>query len=129
MQVRKRTRRAGVRVNLTLQLLPQDGGETSSVLHATPLRASRGLALRHIARTFDIPMGRVIFLCTPVSVRPAVGDGGTRISTLVSDLAALVEGAQRVLVVPPRKMMKISRELTDDPVRRPLAMACDRKQQ
>ena len=115
--MRKRTRRAGVRVNLTLQLIPGDarGGDgTVSVLHATPLRASRGLALRHLTRTFDLSMDGAVFLCTPTSVRAI--EGGTLVGTLVSDLAALVEGAHRVVVVPPRRQTRISQELSEDMV-------------
>ena len=124
-QIRKRARRFGVRVNLTLQvchrtamprcsvacwpcdvrvdstlpdtsasrcirspsrcpscyacvqLAPEEStgdGKTGSVLHATPLRASRALALRHVMRAFHFSMSNAVFLCTPASVAHKVRD-------------------------------------------------------
>lgn len=95
-----------------------DEGVTRSVLHATPLRASRSLALRHIMRTLGFTMRQAVFLCTPASVA-AKGDKapGTMLGTLTSDLAALVEGAQRVVVAPPRTQVKMAQKLSDSGVR------------
>lgn len=112
-KVRKRTRHAGVRVNLTLQLAPGQtgaGGETQSVLHATPLRASRALALRHIMQTHGFELSAALFLCTPASVHKKGNKGalGTMLGTLCSDMAQLVEGAQRVVVVPPKTQVEVS---------------------
>jgi hypothetical protein len=119
-RVRKRTRRVGVRCNLTLQLVPGDGGDggdgpTRSVLHATPLRASRGLALRHIVQRFDdLSMTTAVYVCTPASVHAKSSKQGyTLLGTLCSDTAPLVEGAQKVLIVPPSRQMQLSRSLDD----------------
>jgi hypothetical protein len=117
-KVRKRMRAAGVRVNLTLQLAPeagsQDSGKTTSVMHATPLRASRALALRHIAHSNGFSMSQAVFLCTPSSVHAKSNTaGGTVLGTLCSDMSQLVEGAQKVVVVPPRHQVWMSQELSE----------------
>jgi hypothetical protein len=116
-KVRKRCRRAGVRVNLTLQLAPEEKTQdlvTRSVLHATPLRSSRALALRHIMYLFDCAMSEALFLCTPASAKvKGAGRAYSVLGTLCSDLAQLVEGGQLVLVVPPRRQMRLSRAISD----------------
>lgn len=110
-KVRKRTRRVGIRCTLTLQLLPeetQSDDHTHSVLHATPLRASRSLALRHIMHSRNFAMCDAVFLCTPASMHECnEKDGFTVVGSLCSDMAQLVEGAQKVVVVPPSRQMKL----------------------
>ena len=116
-KVRKRTRRVGIRCTLTLQLLPeetQSDEHTHSVLHATPLRASRSLALRHIVQSRNFAMSDAVFLCTPASMHErAEQDGFTVVGSLCSDMAQLVEGAQKVVVVPPSKQMKLGASAVD----------------
>lgn len=113
-RVRKLLRRNGVRCNLTLQLVPADEG-TRSLVHATPLRASRALALRHIVQRFArLSMPSSVYVCTPASVH-AKGEsqGFTLLGTPVSDTMPLVEGAQRVVIVPPTKQMRLSVNLDE----------------
>lgn len=111
-RVRKRVRRVGIRCNLTLQLVPEEttAERTRSVLHATPLRCSRSLALRHIVHSGNFMMADTVFLCTPTSMHAnAAHDGHTVIGALCSDMATLVEGAQKVVVVPPSKLPRLSK--------------------
>jgi hypothetical protein len=113
-RVRKRTRRNGIRCNLTLQLLPEEttAGRTRSVLHATPLRASRSLALRHIVHTRGLTMAEAVFLCTPASMLAhASQQGYTVVGSLTSDMATLVEGAQTVVVVPPSRETRLGKSM------------------
>lgn len=116
-RVRKRTRRVGIRCTLTLQLLPeetQSDKNTHSVLHATPLRASRSLALRHIVQSRNFAMSDAVFLCTPASMHERVEqDGFTVVGSLCSDMAQLVEGAQKVVVVPASRQMKLGADEVD----------------
>lgn len=111
-RVRKRVRRVGIRCNLTLQLVPEETAaeRTRSVLHATPLRCSRALALRHIVHSGNFLMADTVFLCTPASMHAnAAQDGHSVIGALCSDMATLVEGAQKVVVVPPSKLPRLSK--------------------
>eukprot|EP00892_Ulva_mutabilis_P007983 jgi/Ulvmu1/5557/UM023_0093.1 len=111
-RVRKRVRRVGIRCNLTLQLVPEEttAERTRSVLHATPLRCSRALALRHIVHSGNFIMADTVFLCTPASIHAnASKDGHTVVGSLCSDMATLVEGAQKVVVVPPSKLPRLSK--------------------
>jgi hypothetical protein len=114
-KVRKRMRAAGVRVNLTLQLAPKEGERDEriqSVLHCTPLRASRALALRHITQNNGLSMSQALFLCTPSSVHPKNEmSEGTMLGTLCSDMGQLVEGAQKVVVVRPSQQVWMSQDL------------------
>lgn len=112
-RVRKRVRRVGIRCNLTLQLVPEEttAERTRSVLHATPLRSSRALALRHIVHIGNFMMADTVFLCTPASMHAKVAqDGHTVVGALCSDMATLVEGAQKVVVVPPSKLPRLSKQ-------------------
>ena len=111
-RVRKRVRRVGIRCNLTLQLVPEEttAERTRSVLHATPLRCSRALAMRHIVHSGNFVMADTVFLCTPASVHAHVSkDGHTVVGALCSDMATLVEGAQKVVVVPPSRLPRLSK--------------------
>ena len=123
-KIRKRARRVGVRINLTMQLLPEEsagggaGDGAKSVLHATPMRANRALALRHIMRLCGFTMGQAVFLCTPASVAPKGERApGTMLGALASDMQYLIEGAQRVVVVPPRTEVSLNKKLSDSGVR------------
>lgn len=63
-------------------------------------------------------MADAVFLCTPVSMHECTEkDGYTVVGSLCSDMATLMEGAQKVVVVPPTKQMKLgaSTELSDFP--------------
>jgi hypothetical protein len=101
----------------TPQVDPEESsgaGATRSVLHATPLRASRALALRHVMRAFHFTMSNAVFLCTPAAVAHKGEQGpGTVLGTLTSDLVNLIEGAQRVVVVPPRTELNLTKTMRD----------------
>ena len=87
--VRKRVRAVGVRCSLTLQLVPRSGSTAISILHATPLRASRAMALRHLFFGHGLNMAKSTFLCTPAAI--AQGEDGTEIGALCSDMDALIQ--------------------------------------
>lgn len=77
--------------------VPKDD-DFMSVLHITPVRASRSLALRLIARNLGCTLENVLL------VIPTFASEGTKLPDLkiaghTNDLADLVSGVQRVLFV------------------------------
>jgi hypothetical protein len=103
-RLRRRLRAKGLRAQHTLQLVPRGAGEDYlAVLHLTPIRASRALALRHLARRLGLgPDDFAVAALAPelVALGADSGDGGAVVGPYVSDLVDLVGGAQRVFVLP-----------------------------
>ena len=107
-RLKKRLRTKGFRGNYTLQLVPDEEKQHFlCVLHITPIRASRPLALRWIAQTLGLNMSDFT-----VSVTPACLTGDTKLDSLIvpwtSDVADLVGGMQQVQVVVPNEASTIS---------------------
>jgi sucrose-phosphate synthase len=101
-RLKRRLRTKGFRANYTLQLVPQDGpsSEHLAVLHITPVRASRPLALRAISHQLNIPMDNFIVIALPPVV---FGDNLAEavVGPATSDVADLIAGAQKAIVVTP----------------------------
>lgn len=72
-----------------MQLVPETGERTRSILHATPMRASRPLAVRHLAAAHGLDLAASTFLCLPTSVEK--GSDGHTLGTLCSDTVSLVQ--------------------------------------
>eukprot|EP00887_Chlorella_sp_A99_P001559 scaffold8.g1559.t1 len=96
-RLRRRMRSKGLRATYTLQQVPRPGdGDFLSVLHITPVRASRPLAMRFLAHKFGLDLGAVSL----VALVPALDAGRQLAATYTSDAADLLAGQQRVVVVP-----------------------------
>jgi len=76
------------------QPAPQ-GSETLVVLHVTPQRATRALALRYILRSLGRPMDHLALLACPRKIRE-VEEGGLVLSAFTSDFGELLAGWQHV---------------------------------
>jgi len=110
-RLKRRLRTKGFRANYTLQFVPQDGpsNEHFAVLHITPVRASRPLALRAISHQLNIPMDNFIVVAMP-SVVFGQSLADAVVGPATSDVADLVAGAQKVIVVRPESNAAQSKE-------------------
>jgi sucrose-phosphate synthase len=101
-RLKRRLRTKGFRANYTLQFVPQDdpASEHLAVLHITPVRASRPLALRAISHQLNIPMDNFIVVALPPVVSGA-SLADAVVGPATSDVADLVAGAQKVVVAQP----------------------------
>lgn len=99
-RLKKKLRSRGVRANYTLQIVPKQTKEHLAVLHITPIRASRPLALRCLAQYLGINMCDFIMAALPAFMK---GDSKLdgQIVPWTSDAADLVAGMQKVQVVIP----------------------------
>lgn len=99
-RLKRRLRSKGFRANYTLQIVPRGSGENVSVLHITPLRASRPLALRSLAVRMGLEMDSFSCLVLPVEVKgDTVGDAA--LEPWTGDTADLIAGMQSVYVQVP----------------------------
>jgi hypothetical protein len=88
----QRLRATGMRTQLTVQADPASDSD-GLLLHLTPLRASRALALRFLAHSNELPMD-AFTLVTVGKVAP----GGAKVALGSSDGEEMLGGMQRVLV-------------------------------
>ena len=102
-RLRRRMRSKGFRANYTLQQVPRARGgggaseaEFLSVLHITPVRASRPLALRFLAHKVGLDLGSVAV----VALVPEHDPGRQLAACWVTDGPDLVAGSPQVVVVP-----------------------------
>lgn len=110
-RLKRRLRSKGMRASYNLQMVPRGESKFLSVLHITPLRASRPLALRYLTQKLGLPLDNVVVLALAPeatgSAVPGTGAGGVSVSpTLVagcycSDAQDLVGGMQQVCMVLP----------------------------
>ncbi len=110
-RLKRRLRTKGFRANYTLQFVPQDGpsSEHLAVLHITPVRASRPLALRAISHELNVPMDNFIVIALPPVVSgESLADAVVGPAT--SDVADLIAGAQKAIVVQPESSTAQSKE-------------------
>jgi hypothetical protein len=101
-RLRRRLRSNGYRTHLTLSMVPEDASadELTSVIHVTPMRASRALSLRFLAVKFGVDMSKFMVVIVPPFAKQSSG-GNAQIASFSSDLAELVSGLQRVFVQVP----------------------------
>jgi len=97
-RLKNRLRSKGFRANYTLQLVPE-GEEYLAVLHITPIRASRPLALRWYANKAGMNMGDFITTVFPACIRGTKTLDGSLIpwTTDARDLIAGMHCTQIVL--------------------------------
>ncbi|GMH42505.1 hypothetical protein BSKO_10424 [Bryopsis sp. KO-2023] len=106
--IKRKIRRAGVRANIVLQVDESPRGATTvPIVHVTPLRACRSQALRFLMCQVGIPMSRVTIVCGATSLVESEGGGRRRVGFAVSDMSPLLEGSQRVIVMPPNKETQV----------------------
>jgi hypothetical protein len=67
-----------------------------SVLHITPLRASRPLALRYLAQRLDLPLDRVVVLALAPQASGSAEGGDLLAGAYCSDMQDLLGGMQQV---------------------------------
>lgn len=97
-RLKRRMRTKGFRANYTLQIVPSRGAaeDQVAVLHITPVRASRPLALRAIAHRLGLPI-EAFTLILPTDVRgTSVADAVVYQAT--NDTPDLISGALNVFV-------------------------------
>lgn len=106
--IKRRIRRAGVRANIVLQVDESPRGATTTpIVHVTPLRACRSQALRFLMCQIGIPMSEVTIVCCATSLVESAGKGKRKVGFAVSDMGPLLEGSQKVVVVPPNKETQV----------------------
>lgn len=105
-RLKRRLRSKGFRASYTLQLVDRAGADPAAALHLTPVRASRAMALRFLARAW----GRGMDAIAVVAVVPAVDADAGYAEAPTSDLADLVAGVQRVVVLPQARDAQHSEE-------------------
>jgi hypothetical protein len=96
-RLRKRLRSKGIRASYNLQMVPRPGEDDPlSVLHITPLRASRPLALRYLAQRLDLPLDRVVVLALAPQASGSAEGGDLLAGAYCSDMQDLLGGMQQV---------------------------------
>lgn len=90
-RLKRRLRSKGFRATFTLQAVPQGPSDFVSILHVTPVRASRSLALRYIAHKLGYDMGALVLVIPVAEIQQDT------ISLYTNDLGDLLGGMQRVV--------------------------------
>ena len=96
-RLKNKLRAKGFRANYTLQIIPE-GEEFLAVLHITPIRASRPLALRWLANKLGLSMGDFITTVFPACVSGTESLDGTLIPW-TSDTCDLIAGLQQCQII------------------------------
>lgn len=112
-KLKRRLRKLGFRGNMTLQMVPKMGSWLS-VLHLTPLRASRSLALRYLSYRAGLSMSDVSLLTFPR--KQGAVEAGLSLSAYTSDFPDLVAGWHKVWALSPSNRLGfgITRSLSAD---------------
>ena len=97
-RLKNKLRAKGFRANYTLQIIPE-GEKLLAVLHITPIRASRPLALRWLANKFGLNMSDFITTVFPACVSGTETLDGTLIpwTSDAVDLIACIQQCQVIL--------------------------------
>lgn len=99
-RLKRRLRSKGFRAHYTLQIVPHGKSEQKeqiSVLHITPTRASRSLALRAIAHRLNLSMKAFNILLLPPHILGSTCDDAV-VYAATSDTMDLIAGAQSVFI-------------------------------
>lgn len=96
-RLKNRLRSRGFRANYTLQVVPE-ADEYLAVLHITPIRASRPLALRWYANKAGINMGDCMTTVFPACIRGIKSLDGSLVPW-TTDARDLIAGMQRTQIV------------------------------
>lgn len=99
-RLKRRLRSKGFRAHYTLQIVPHgqpDHQEQLAVLHITPTRASRPLALRAIAHRLNLSMKAFNILLLPPQVVGSTFDDAV-VYAATSDTMDLIAGSQSVFI-------------------------------
>jgi len=130
-RVRAKLREVGIRVGCIQQVdKTKRGWEVSPLLHITPIRASRPLAIRFLVQRLGISMENVVMLCIASSIKSsqqqAISKESMTVGFVTSDADALVGGAQRVIIVPPSKenRMRDPKDNLDQKMMQKLSYEC-----
>ncbi|KAL4458202.1 hypothetical protein ABPG75_013067 [Micractinium tetrahymenae] len=99
-RLKRRLRSKGMRASYNLQMVPR-GAEWLSVLHITPLRASRPLALRYLAQKLGLPLDGVLVLALAPEAAGSAAAGSLVAGSYCSDTQDLVGGMQQVCIALP----------------------------
>lgn len=99
-RLKKRLRCKGFRCNFTLQLVPREEKEDNlnGILHITPVRASRSLALRFLAQRLGIGLDNFVSIAYPALMEGSSLEDG-RLWSLVNDMHHLIGGMHNVVIV------------------------------
>ncbi|KAI3435641.1 hypothetical protein D9Q98_001699 [Chlorella vulgaris] len=97
-RLKKRLRSKGMRASYNLQLVPRED-EYLAVLHITPLRASRPLALRYLSQKLALQQDNVVVMALAPETTGSVEGGDLVAGSYCSDTQDLVGGMQQVCVV------------------------------
>ncbi|RMZ52913.1 hypothetical protein APUTEX25_001032, partial [Auxenochlorella protothecoides] len=107
-RLKRRLRSKGFRASYTLQMIPRGSSHTAA-LHITPVRASRALALRFLARLWGNDLESVTVVALVPSTRGEEAKAMT-VSSHTNDLADLLAGMQRAVVVPVESKDKLPQD-------------------
>ena len=110
-RLKRRLRTKGFRANYTLQFVPKSSDAPVAILHITPVRASRPLALRSLSHRLNVPMDAfTVVTLPPVVVGDTLADA--IVGPATSDMADLIAGAQKAYVVRPKANSHLEQELS-----------------
>ena len=96
-RLKNKVRSKGFRANYTLQIIPE-GEEYLAVLHITPVRASRPLALRWLANKLGLSMDNFTMAVFPATITGTNGMDGIMVPW-TSDAVDLVAGMQKCDII------------------------------
>jgi hypothetical protein len=96
-RLKNKMRSKGFRANYTLQIIPE-GEEYLAVLHITPVRASRPLALRWLANKLGLSMENFTMAVFPATITGTNGMDGIMVPW-TSDAIDLVSGMQKCDII------------------------------
>jgi sucrose-phosphate synthase len=99
-RLRRRLRSKGLRASFNLQMVPREQ-DYLAVLHITPLRASRPLALRYLAQRVGRPLDSWVVLALSPETAGSEEGGDLVAGSYCSDTSDLLGGLQKVCVVTP----------------------------
>lgn len=111
-RIRARLRNKGVRAQTILQVDKTAAGKgVAPLLHVTPQRASRALAMRFVFHRLGIDLDNVVVVCVASSIASTMSSDSTsesrRVGFVASDMYDLVGGRQKVVIVPPNDVNRV----------------------
>eukprot|EP00803_Ostreobium_quekettii_P010053 evm.model.scf_603.4 EVM.evm.TU.scf_603.4 scf_603:21080-24472(-) len=98
-QILSKLRKRGIRTQMTFQVdKASDGSPVTPLLHITPFRASRSLALRFLFHRLGIELTNVTIVNFATGMISE--EKSRRVKFAVSDMDGLLGGTQKVVIVP-----------------------------
>lgn len=100
-RLKRRLRSKGFRANYTIQIVPKEtSNEQVAVLHITPIRASRPLALRSMAQRLGLQMSAFSCIVLPAEMKGSTLEDAV-VGPWTTDTSDLISGMQQVYIAAP----------------------------